>query len=96
MTNAGERLESRVLESLTPFLGKELQFDFSVTLSHTNKHDYKSLNVPSKKVKVPEKQDVMYPMLTNAVITADEKYALMAQANPVLAQLKESLDLQVD
>ena len=28
--------------------------------------------------------------------TADEKYALMAQANPVLAQLKESLDLQVD
>ena len=28
--------------------------------------------------------------------TADEKYALMAQANPVLAQLKESLDLVVD
>ena len=28
--------------------------------------------------------------------TADEKYAVMAQANPVLAQLKESLDLQVD
>lgn len=28
--------------------------------------------------------------------TADEKYAVMAQANPVLAQLKESLDLQID
>ena len=28
--------------------------------------------------------------------TADEKYALMAQANPVLTQLKENLDLQVD
>ena len=28
--------------------------------------------------------------------TADEKYAVMAQANPVLAQLKENLDLQVD
>ena len=28
--------------------------------------------------------------------TADEKYALMAQTNPVLAQLKESLDLVVD
>ena len=28
--------------------------------------------------------------------TADEKYAVMVQANPVLAQLKESLDLQVD
>ncbi len=28
--------------------------------------------------------------------TADEKYAVMAQTNPVLAQLKENLDLQVD
>lgn len=28
--------------------------------------------------------------------TADEKYAVMVQANPVLAQLKENLDLQVD
>ena len=28
--------------------------------------------------------------------TADEKYAVMAQANPVLAQLKENLDLQID
>ena len=28
--------------------------------------------------------------------TADEKYAVMAQTNPVLAQLKESLDLQID
>ena len=28
--------------------------------------------------------------------TADEKYAVMVQANPVLAQLKESLDLQID
>ena len=28
--------------------------------------------------------------------TADEKYALMAQTNPVLTQLKENLDLQVD
>ena len=28
--------------------------------------------------------------------TADEKYAVMAQTNPVLAQLKENLDLQID
>ena len=28
--------------------------------------------------------------------TADEKYAVMAESNPVLAQLKESLDLQID
>jgi hypothetical protein len=56
------------------YLGKDIQFDFTVTLSHTNKHDYKSLSIPSKKISVPAKQDVMYPMLTNAVISADEKY----------------------
>ncbi len=28
--------------------------------------------------------------------TADEKFAVMVQANPVLAQLKENLDLQID
>ena len=28
--------------------------------------------------------------------TAEEKYALMAEQNPALAQLKETLDLQID
>ena len=28
--------------------------------------------------------------------TADEKYAVMAEQNPALAQLKERLDLQID
>ena len=28
--------------------------------------------------------------------TAEEKYALMAEQNPTLAQLKERLDLQID
>ena len=28
--------------------------------------------------------------------TAEEKYAVMAEQNPVIAQLKEKLDLQID
>jgi hypothetical protein len=28
--------------------------------------------------------------------TAEEKYALMAEQNPALAELKEKLDLQID
>ncbi len=57
------------------YLGKEIQFDFSVTLSYTNHPNYRTLSVPSKKVSVPEKQDVMTPMLTTAIISSDEKYA---------------------
>ena len=28
--------------------------------------------------------------------TAEEKYAIMAETNPALAELKEKLDLQID
>ena len=56
------------------FLGKELQFDFTVRLSNTDSHNSISVNVPSRKLSIPEKSDVMTPILTNAIISADEKY----------------------
>ena len=77
------------------FLGKELQFDFSVTLSNTNSHNYKSLSVPSKKIKVPEKADVMYPMLTQAVISSEERYVGEIQVPWMIAVADTSVTMAV-
>ena len=61
-------------EAPLQFLGKEVQFDYSVTISYTDHKDKKSVSVPSKKITLPEKTDLMTPMLTNAVISSEEKY----------------------